>query len=88
MGYVIGLVIGIPLFIIVVNFLFFRGNNVSEEIVKYYIQSTNKEIIILPKNVNMEYEQYFVRLSRRGRPSAFLNFYSFYNSKFKKLICI
>ncbi len=43
MGFVIGLLIGIPLFIILINFLFFRGNNPSEKEVNSYISHSKKK---------------------------------------------
>ncbi len=84
MGYIIGLVVGIPIFIIIVNFLFFRGNNPSEEIVLEYIQKSKIITIILPKNVQMTSEQYTVGISRRGNPSAFVRKYFFYDFKMRK----
>ncbi len=83
MGYVIGLIVGIPIFIILVNYLFFRGNNPKEKEKDVYIQNSIIDTIeikaIFPKG-----EQYIVGVSRRGRPSAFLFKYPFYSEKYKK----
>ena len=84
MGYVIGLVIGIPLFILVVNFFLFRGNAPSETEVLNYIKNSNVDTIILPQNVQENTEQYIKGLSRRGRPSGFLDKYPFFDKKNNK----
>lgn len=84
MGYVIGLVIGIPLFILVANFFFFRGNAPSETEVLNYIKNSNVDTIILPQNVQENSEQYIKGLSRRGRPSGFLDKYPFFDKKNNK----
>lgn len=83
MGYAIGLLLGIPLFIIVVNFLFFRGNNPTEIDIKSYIDNSLIDTIKI-NHVFPEGEQYIVGLSRRGQPSAFLSRYPFYSEKYKK----
>ena len=83
MGYVIGLLIGIPLFIILVNFLFFLGNNPEEEEINTYIQNSIIDTIEI-KATFPKGEQYIVGVNRRGRPSAFLFKYPFYLKKYKK----
>ncbi|OCA70273.1 hypothetical protein [Chryseobacterium arthrosphaerae] len=88
MGFVIGLLIGIPLFIILINFLFFRGNDPSENEINSYISHSKKEMIILPQNAKTENKQYIAGLSRRGRPSAFLKKYYFYDSRHKKFFAL
>ena len=84
MGYIIGLVIGIPLFILIANFFFFRGNSPSETEIVNYIKNSDVDTIILPQNVQMRSEQYIKGFSRRGRPSGFLDKYPFYDKKFNK----
>lgn len=84
MDYIIGLVIGIPLFILVVNFFYFKGNNPKETEINNYIQNSKKDTIILPKNAETINEQYLVGLSRRSRPSAVLKKYLFFNETTKK----
>ena len=84
MGYIIGLVIGIPLFILIANFFFFRGNYPSETEIVNYIKNSDVDTIILPQNVQMRSEQYIIGFSRRGRPSGFLDKYPFYDKKFNK----
>ena len=81
MGYAIGLVIGIPIFILVANFFFFRGNAPSETEVLNYIKNSNVDTIILPQNVQENSEQYIKGLSRRRRPSGFLDKYPFFDKK-------
>ncbi len=70
MGYAIGLLLGIPLFIIVVNFLFFRGNNPTEIDIKSYIDNSLIDTIKI-NHVFPEGEQYIVGLSRRGNLQLF-----------------
>ena len=84
MGYVIGLVIGIPIFIVVVNFFFFRGNDPDLKEISQYIQNSKKDTIILPQNSTVKSEQFIKGLSRSGRPSGFLRGYKFLDAKYKK----
>lgn len=88
MGFVIDLLIGIPLFIILINFLFFRGNDPSEKEINSYVSHSKKEMITLPQNAKTENKQYIAGLSRRGRPSAFLKKYYFYDSRHKKFFAL
>jgi hypothetical protein len=82
-GYIIGLLFGIPLFIVVVNFLFFRGNNPTQNEISKYINlsiiDTIEVAAIIPKG-----EQYISGISRRGRPSGFLDKYPTFSEKHKK----
>jgi hypothetical protein len=82
-GYIVSLLFGIPLFIVLVNFLFFRGNNPSNDDVNKYI---NQSIIdtILVKAILPKGEQYITSISRRGQPSAFIYKYPTYSKKFNK----
>ncbi|RTZ48562.1 hypothetical protein EJ377_13870 (plasmid) [Chryseobacterium arthrosphaerae] len=45
-------------------------------------------MIILPQNAKTENKQYIAGLSRRGRPSAFLKKYYFYDSRHKSFCSI
>ena len=84
MGYVLGLLIGIPVFILIINFVFFRGNSPSDSDIQNYISRSKTEIINLPQNAKSENIQYIAGLSRRGNPSGFLHKFYFYNSQYKK----
>ncbi len=85
MGYIIGLVVGIPIFIILVNLLFFRGNNPTETVLKSYINNSNTDTVELnPVFPIPKGEQYIVGLSRRGRSSAFIFRYPFYSEKYNR----
>lgn len=84
MGYIIGLLVGIPLFILIVNFFFFRGNNPTEEEIKNFIRESKIDTINLNKAVEPQSNQYIIGLSRRGQPSAFLYNYLIYNNKSSK----
>lgn len=88
MGYIIGLVIGIPLFIIVVNFLLFNGNDTNEKIIGNYIENSNKIIVIVPVQVKLSTHKYIKGLSRGGRPSGFLWKYSFFDRQYDKYFCM
>lgn len=83
-GYIIGMLLGIPLFIIIVNFLFFRGNNPTKEQVNKYITNTIIDTIQVPKDNVYEKKQYIKGISRRGRPSGFMLRYLFYSLKYQK----
>ncbi len=85
MGYIIGLLLGIPLLIFCINFLFFRGNNPTETQVKEYINQSIIDTIKLSPNVERSSTQYIVGLSRRSQPSAFLYKYFFYSEKYKNI---
>ncbi len=82
-GYIIGLLIGIPLFVVIINLLFFRGNNPSKQEVQFYILNSKIDAVlvesILPKN-----QQYISGISRRGSPSGFLYKYPIYSKKYNK----
>ena len=88
MGYVIGLVIGIPLFIVVINFFFFRGNAPNETEIVKYIQNSKIDTIILPHRTEITSKQYIKGLSRRGRPSGFLWSYIYFDTKYKKYLSL
>lgn len=74
-GYVTGLLVGIPLFILILNFFFFRGNNPTESEIKNFIRESKIDTINLNKAVEPQSNQYIIGLSRRGQPSAFLYSY-------------
>lgn len=88
MGYVIGLVIGIPIFIFVVNFFFFRGNAPNDIEIEKYIQNSKIDTIILPHSTEITSKQYIKGLSRRGRPSGFLWSYIYFDTKYKKFLSL
>ncbi|MCW3170559.1 hypothetical protein OMO38_18685 [Chryseobacterium sp. 09-1422] len=83
-GYVTGLLVGIPLFILILNFFFFRGNNPTESEIKNFIRESKIDTINLNKAVEPQSNQYIIGLSRRGQPSAFLYSYLIYNNKSSK----
>ncbi|MFC6269821.1 hypothetical protein [Frigoriflavimonas asaccharolytica] len=88
MGYVIGIVIGIPIFIFVGNFFFFRGNAPNDIEIEKYIQNSKNDTIILPHSTEITSKQYIKGLSRRGRPSGFLWSYIYFDNKYKKFLSL
>jgi hypothetical protein len=82
-GYIVGLLFGIPLFIVAVNFLFFRGNSPSNNDVNQYISQSIIDTILV-KAIVPEGEQYITSISRRGQPSAFLDKYPAFSKKYNK----
>ena len=87
LGNATGLIIGIPLFILIINFLFIRGNNPEEEEINTYIKNSIIDTIEI-KATFPKGEQYIVGVNRRGRPSAFLFKYPFYLKKGYFLNCL
>jgi hypothetical protein len=89
MEYIFGITIAVPLVIFIVNFFFFKGNNLSEEQINDYIQNSEVITIDIPKDAINKDEQFTPRL-RRGSSSAFLCTFTFYSEAHRKyfaLIC-
>jgi len=65
-GYIIGVVVVIPLLIPLVNFLFFRGNNITPELLNNYIsQCQTVSLTVAPmKKLDLKSKVYFPRLKR------------------------
>ncbi|MGU3373627.1 hypothetical protein [Chryseobacterium sp. M5A1_1a] len=82
-GYIIGLVIGIPLFALGANHFFFKGNNAEETEVNHYLQNSKIETFTVNKWLGQGNEQYIVAL-QRGANSAFLEWFTFYDQNTKK----
>ncbi|WP_284464776.1 hypothetical protein [Chryseobacterium sp.] len=82
-GYILGLIVGIPLFAFSVNYFFFKGNNASDIEVNAYLQNSKIETFTVNKWIAEGYEQYIVGL-QRGNNSAFLEWFTFYDSRYKK----
>ncbi len=82
-GYILGLIIGIPLFAWGVNHFFFKGNNAEETEVNQYLQHSKIETFTVNKWTADGYEQYVVGL-QRGANSAALHWFTFYDENTKK----
>ncbi|AZB01740.1 hypothetical protein EG359_19970 [Chryseobacterium joostei] len=77
-GYILGLIIGIPLFAYGVNHFFFKGNNATDIEVNVYLQNSKIETFTVDKWIDDGYEQYVVGL-QRGANSAALHWFTFYD---------
>ncbi|MGE8434505.1 hypothetical protein [Chryseobacterium joostei] len=82
-GYILGLIVGIPLFALGVNHFFFQGNNATYIEVNTYLQNSKIETFNVDKWVGEGSEQYIVAL-QRGSNSAFLEWFTFYEPRYKK----
>lgn len=84
MGYAIRLIFAIPLFILVVNFIFFRGNAPSSQEISTYIKNSKHDTIILPQNAIVTSQEYSREWSRGGQPLGFLKSYRYFDKKYNK----
>lgn len=82
-GYIIGLIIGIPLFAFAVNYLFLKGNRASELQVTQYLKNSKIETFTVNNWIGQGSEQYIVAL-QRGANSAFIEWFTFYDNNIKK----
>lgn len=82
-GYIIGLIIGIPLFAFAVNYLFLKGNRASELQVTQYLKNSKIETFTVNNWIGQGSEQYIVAL-QRGANSAFIEWFTFYDDSKKK----
>jgi len=75
--------IGIPLLLIIVNFLFFRGNQVTQnEVTKYIVESKIIEVVI-PAEPTEIWDSYYPRLTRGNNLKCFFQI-MFYSQKYHK----
>ncbi len=82
-GYIVGLIVGVPLFALGANYLFFSGNRASSVEANVYINNSKIETFTVDKWINNDYKQYIVGL-QRGANSAALYWYTFYDDTSKK----
>jgi len=85
-GYIIGLVIGVPLFAFTINQIFFKGNRATDIEVKQYLANSKIETFEVKKWINNGYEQYTVAWQRGSNNSAFIEWFTFYDNSSKKYI--
>ena len=85
-GYIIGLVIGVPLFAFTINQIFFKGNNASDIEVKQYLANSKIETFEVKKWIDEGKEQYTVAWQRGSNNSAFIKWFAFYDYNSKKHI--
>jgi hypothetical protein len=83
LGYTFGVFIGIPLLLIIVNFLFFRGNQVTQEEVSEYIANSNSVEVTIPTGATRLSEVYYPKLTQGNNLKIFFRI-TFYSSKYHK----
>ncbi|XUA17337.1 hypothetical protein ACQVA2_11625 [Citrobacter sp. OP27] len=64
LGYTFGMFIGIPLLLIIVNFLFFRGNQVTQNEVAEYIAESRVIEVVVPGGIARISEGYYPKLTQ------------------------
>ncbi|AZB01741.1 hypothetical protein EG359_19975 [Chryseobacterium joostei] len=82
-GYIVGLVVGVPLFAFGANYLFFSGNRASDIETQEYIKNSKIETFAVNKWLKEDHKQYIAGL-QRGANSAVLYWYTFYDNQYKK----
>ncbi|XUA17339.1 hypothetical protein ACQVA2_11635 [Citrobacter sp. OP27] len=90
LGYTFGMFIGIPLILMVVNFLFFRGNQVTQgEVTEYIVHSKVIEVFIPTESTEI-WDIYYPKLTRGNNSRCFFKtiFYSQEHHKHMALITI
>ena len=64
-GYILGILVVIPLIIFVVNTFFLKGNNLSEEAIDNYIQNSEIITVDVPKDISYTHEKFTPKLGRK-----------------------
>ncbi|PWN61988.1 hypothetical protein [Chryseobacterium oncorhynchi] len=82
-GYIIGLVIGVPLFALCINYFFFTGNGATNIEVEKYLMNSKQETFTVNSWLKKGKKQYIVGF-QRGANSAFLKWFTFYDSNNQK----
>ncbi|XUA17338.1 hypothetical protein ACQVA2_11630 [Citrobacter sp. OP27] len=83
LGYTFGMFIGIPLILIVVNFFFFRGNQVTQNEVTEYIVDSKIIEVVIPAESTEIWDSYYPRLTRGNNLKCFFQI-MFYSQKYHK----
>jgi|GEM_PF-1094859 len=89
-GYIIGVVVVIPLLIPLVNFLFFRGNNITPELLNNYISQCQTVSFTVPplKKLDLKSKVYYPRLKRRGDGTRVFTKFIFFSSRYQKYFAV
>ncbi|MCS2160471.1 hypothetical protein MUU47_04895 [Scandinavium sp. H11S7] len=82
-GYTFGMFIGIPLLIVIVNILFFRGNQVTPKEVSEYISNSNAIEVTIPMGATRFSEVYYPKLTQGNNLKIFFRI-TFYSSRYHK----
>lgn len=86
-GFIFGLTVGIPLLIIIINFLFFRGNQVTSEQVKKYIDNSAIIEVFIPSGIKRNYKVYYPKLTR-GNNIKVIYRHTFYAEQYQKYLML
>jgi len=88
LGYTFGMFIGIPLLLVIVNFLFFRGNQVTQDEVTKYISDSKIIEVVVPRGITRISEGYYPKLTQGNNVKRIFRtiFYSEEHHKFMMLI--
>jgi hypothetical protein len=88
LGYTFGMFIGIPLLLIIVNFLFFRGNQVTQDEVTEYIVDSKVIEVVVPGGVTPISEGYYPKLTQGNNVKSIYRiiFFSKEHHKYMMLI--
>ena len=89
-GYAIGITVFIPLLIVIINFLFFRGNNVTLELVDKYIAESETISLTVPPDQDIEKERkvYYPKLQRIGDGTRVIRKFIFFDDQYQKHFAI
>jgi hypothetical protein len=88
LGYTFGMFIGIPILLIIVNFLFFRGKQVMPKEVDNYIANSKIIEIYIPTETEQDSEGYYPKLTQGDNVKRIIRvcFYSTAHRKYLELI--
>ncbi|MFG6653199.1 hypothetical protein ACG0Z5_01785 [Scandinavium sp. M-37] len=88
LGYTLGVFIGFPLILIVVNFLFFSGNDVTQKEVGEYISGSKVIEVSIPSESAEISEGYYPKLTQGNNLKRVIRvqFYSLAHHKYMELI--
>ena len=88
LGYTFGMFIGIPLIVIVVNFLFFRGNQVTQKEVGEYIANSKIIEVRVSAGIKQVWDVYYPKITQGNNVKVIIrvDFYSPEHHKYMELI--
>ena len=72
-GYILGILVVIPLIIFIVNTFFLKGNNLSEEAIDNYIQNSETITIDVPKDASLHMKNLCLNLGEEVLRHMFLS---------------
>lgn len=88
LSYLFAVIVIIPLIIVIVNFLFFRGNSVKTTQVENYINDSKVIEVLIPSGVKRNSKVYYSKLNRRNTTRTIYRtvFYSEAHQKYLMLV--